>query len=184
MNLQDHLLKKKTAILKRWFNKVIETYPPDTSRFLRKEKDPFANPVGGAISQGIEGLFETVLKGSSPMEAPPFLDQVIRIRAIQEFSPSEAVGFVFSLKKAIREELKHEIGDSSISKELSALESTIDELALLSFDIYMQCREQLYAIKSNEIRNRAFMLLEKSDYVSGTPEAEGPPEHGNGNGLT
>ena len=179
MNLQDHLSKKKTAILKRWFNKILETYPPETQEFLRRQKDPFANPVGGAISQGIEGLYEAILKDTSPTGVSSFLDQIIRIRAIQEFSASEAVGFVFSLKEAVREELNKEIGDISVARELSALESRIDELALLSFDIYMQCREKLYEIKSNEIRNRTFMLLEKSDYVSRTSEQEEVPERGN-----
>lgn len=184
MNLQDHLSKKKAAILRRWFKKILETYPADTSRFLKREKNPFANPVGSAISQGIEGLYEGLVRGTASAEASSFLDNIIRIRAIQEFSPSEAIGFVFSLKEAIREELKNEIGDKPFSNELLTFEARIDELALLSFDIYMKCREKLYELKSNEIRNRTFMLLERSEYVSGISEHDGVPESGKDNGST
>ncbi len=184
MNLQDHLSRKKTAILKRWFKKILDTYPADTARFLKSQKDPFANPVGSAISQGIEGLYEGLVQGKVPAESSSFLDNIIRIRAIQEFSPSGAIGFVFSLKEAIREELKNEIGDGRFSHEVLALESRIDALALLSFDIYMKCREKLYELKSNEIKNRTFMLLERSEYVSRIPEHERVPESGKDNGST
>jgi len=33
---------------------VVDTYPADTSRFLKSQKDPFANPVGGATIQGLD----------------------------------------------------------------------------------------------------------------------------------
>ena len=51
------------------------------------------------------------------------LDPVIRIRAIQTmFSPSQVVGFIFSLKKILRTELKKELGDIAILKELHEFE--------------------------------------------------------------
>ena len=184
MTLQDLLVQKKTAILKRWFNKIIKTYPPDASKFLKDVRDPFANPVGSAVSQGIEGLYTGLVEGTTSEEASSFLDHIIRVRAIQEFSPSEAVGFVFFLREAIREELKKEAGDERISRELSALDSRIDGLALLSFDIYMKCREKLYELKSNELRNRTLKLLERSDYVSGISEQDEDSESGNNNGST
>jgi len=47
----EHLLsQKRAAILGRWFQLILETYPADTSRFLKKEKDRFVNPVGYTIS--------------------------------------------------------------------------------------------------------------------------------------
>jgi hypothetical protein len=184
MKVQELLARRKTAILKRWLNKILETYPPDTSKFLKNVRDPFANPVGNTISQGIEGLYEGLVEGTTSEEASSFLDHIIRIRAIQEFSPSEAVGFVFFLRDAIREELKKEIRGGHISHDLSALDSRIDELALLSFDIYMKCREKLYELRSNELRNRTIKLLERSDYVSGVSEEDGDSESGNNNGST
>jgi hypothetical protein len=184
VNLQEHLVNRKPAILKRWFNRILATYPADTSRFLQKEKDPFANPVGNTISDGISGLYEDLLSGPPSGEVAPFLDQIIRIRAIQDFSASEAVGFIFFLKQAIREELGREVAEESIGRELLNLESRIDELALLAFDIYMKCREKIYEIKSNEIRNRTIKLLERSTYVEGIPEDAGDSERDNDNGST
>ena len=182
MNLNDLLLKNQAAILDRWFRLIIETYPSETSKFLKSQKDRFANPVGAAISEGIQGLYEQLLEGLDPVKASSFLDRIIRIRAIQDFTPSQAVACVVFLKKAIREQLEHEIRESGIARELLAVESRIDDLTLLSFDIYMNCREKVYEIKANEARNRTFTLLERANLVSEVPEDEPDPADGNNNG--
>lgn len=184
MKLKNLLLKNRAAILDRWFRLIIETYPSETSKFLKSQKDRFANPVGAAISEGIEGLYEHLLGESDSVEVSSFLDRIIRIRAIQDFSPSQAVAFVFSLKKAIREQLENEIRDITIAGELLAVESRIDDLILLSFDIYMNCREKVYEIKANEARNRTFTLLERAGLVSEIPEQESDLDDSNNNSST
>jgi len=184
MKLKNLLLKNRAAILDRWFRLIIETYPSETSKFLKSQKDRFANPVGAAISEGIEGLYEHLLGEGDLVEVSSFLDRIIRIRAIQDFSPSQAVAFVFSLKKAIREQLENEIRDNPVADELLAVESRIDDLILLSFDIYMNCREKIYEIKANEARNRTFTLLERAGLVSEIPEQESDLDDSNNNSST
>jgi hypothetical protein len=184
MNLTTLLTSKKAAILERWFRLILETYPPDTSRFLKKEKDRFANPVGSTISEGIDTLFDELLGEADSLEISPFLDRIIRVRAIQDFTPSLAVGFVFSLKRAIREELRNEIRDDRISHELLAFESRIDRLALLSFDVYMECREKVYDLKATDIKNRTFRLLERANLIGPIQEREESSDGGNDNGST
>ena len=49
MRLNNLLSQKKAAITKKWFALVIETYPSDTAKFLKSQKNPFANPVGMVI---------------------------------------------------------------------------------------------------------------------------------------
>jgi hypothetical protein len=48
---------------------------------------------------------------------------------------------------------------------LLLFESKIDDLALLSFDIYMKCREKIYELKSNEVRNMTFRLLQRANLI-------------------
>src|SRR5512142_2808385 len=108
-DLKSQLMAKKPAIVKKWFDAVADTYPQNTSIFLKKQKAQFTNPVGYTLSEGLEGLFEALLKGMIPDTVKTFLDSIVRIRAIQEFTPSEAVSFVFLLKKIIRQELGNEI---------------------------------------------------------------------------
>lgn len=185
MNLKNLLSERKSAILKRWFEMILETYPADTSNFLKNQKNPFTNPVGHTIFQGIEELFNELLNGidSDPDSfKTPFLDNIIRIRAVQDFTPSQAIAFVLLLKKVIREELKNDPTlnllqgnsgrENGIIEELLALESKIDDLALLSFDIYMKCREKIYELKANEVKNMTFRLLQRANLVCETAEQE------------
>jgi len=161
----EHLLpQKRAAILERWFQLILETYPAGTSRFLKQEKDRFTNPVGYTISQEIEALYDGLLQEMNSDKLAVCLDNIIRIRAVQDFPPSQTIAFIFLLKKAIREELASEIAENRVLEELLKFESRIDKLVLLAFDIYMKCREKVFEIRVNEAkaeRERVLKLLER-----------------------
>jgi hypothetical protein len=169
MELENLLAQSKTAILKKWFTLVVETYPPDTARFLKKQKDPFANPVGRTILGGLEDIFDALLKGADREALSSCLYPIIRIRALQDFAPSQAISFVFTLKKVLREELDEEIQGSSqghqVERELLRFESRVDQLSLIAFDIYMERREKLYEIKATEARKTTFKAFERAGLI-------------------
>jgi hypothetical protein len=173
MSLNQLLAQRKTAILKAWFTSTIETYPSDTAKFLKSQKDPFANPVGRTIYHGLQELLDELLKEMDPKIMQPLLDSIIRIRAIQNFSPSQATSFIFSLKDVVRETLKKEDPESKHFKELLLFESKIDELGMMAFDIYMKCREKIYELKANEMKNRTFKAFKRAGLVREMP-AEQP----------
>jgi hypothetical protein len=162
MNIKRLLIEKKSVILEQWYHLILESYPSETGRFLKENKDRFDNPVAYEFREGIEGIYEALVHGMDRDSMCSFLDRVISIRAIQEFPPSAAVAFIFLLKKAIRNTLEKELVEDGISYELIEHESRIDGLALLCFDIYMKRREKIYEIKVNEIKNRASGLLRKA----------------------
>ena len=124
------------------------------------------------LSEGAEGIFENLLEGVDQNKVSVFLDNIIWIRAIQEFTPSQAISFVFFLKKIIRDELAAEIREKSVTDELAQLEDQIDSLGLLAFDIFMRCREKLYDIKANEMKHNTFRLLQKANMICEKPEEE------------
>ena len=92
----------------------------------------------------------------------------MRIRAVQDFTPSQALSFIFPLKRIIREELCVEIAEKQLSDEMLSLESAIDNLALSAFDIYMKCREKIYDIKANEVKRSTFRLLQMANLINDT----------------
>jgi len=150
--LRDLLLEKGDAIVKRWTHLTLATYPPDSGRFLREEKDRFANPVGSTIAEVLQSVFGEMLAEMQPERLRAMLDGVVRLRSVQDFSPSQAIGFIFLLKPVIREELGKAAGEESIARELEEFESRIDRLALLAFDLFMQCREQIFELRVKELR--------------------------------
>lgn len=173
MVLKNLLIQKKATIVKRWFDMILETYPPEAAKFFKQEGNRFANPVGYVLLREIESLYREILAGVDAEKIASFLDKIIRIRAIQDFSPSEAVAFVYFLKKVIREELASEIHENGLYEDLLKFDTRIDELALIAFDIYMQCREKIYEIRVDEVRNRVFSLLKRANLIGDVSEAEG-----------
>ncbi len=172
MRLNNLLVQKKTTLVKKWFAMVIETYPSDTAKFLKSQKDPFANPVGRTVYQGLEALFDQLLKGMDHETLTSCLDPIIRIRAVQNFTPSQAVSFILFLKDVIRTNLNTEIMEEQLVDELLLLESQIDELILIAFNLYMQCREKVFELKANEMKNRTFRAFERAGLVKEMPEVE------------
>jgi len=163
MKLKDILKEKKPVILKKWFDMIMDTYPTEVAGLLKKKRDRFTGPVGYTIHEGLEGLIDGLIREAPVEEAAPFLDDIIKIRAIQDFSPSQAIAFIFYLKRIVDEELQRVNGRHGVTDAAtwSAFESKLDTLALMSFDIYMEAREKIYEIKASEMRDRAFRLLQR-----------------------
>jgi hypothetical protein len=159
MKLMNLLSAKKALILDRWLNQILASYPPETAQFLKREKDRFDNPVGYHITQGITGLYQGLLQDADRDQLLASLDEVIRVWAVQDFTPSQAMAFVFIWKKIIREELAQELKDPGLAEACLELESRIDGLALLGFDVYMKRRERLYEIRVDEVKKRIGGLL-------------------------
>ena len=97
-----------------------------------------------------------MLEGTEPNELGSALDRVIRVRAVQDFQPSAAVGFVFDLKDLLRESA----GQSAV-ESLDELDRRIERLALRAFDVYMNCREEMWKIRLREIRNQSVGIMER-----------------------
>lgn len=165
MDLPKQLSKKRDAIVKKWFDGLMATYPTDTAQFLRSQKDAFANPVGQNSLQSLKDILDHIIEGFDRKTLHPLIDPIIRIRAIQNFTPTAAVRFVFDLKNIIRDVISIDDGDRKNMRALAALDHRLDELGLLAFDIYMECREKIYDLKANEMRDRTFSAFNRAGLI-------------------
>lgn len=163
MKIKILLRKKKPEIIQKWFESVIASYPVNTSNFKGQKNSFVNNIVGHTIADSLDGTFNKLLGEEEFDKSDKCLDDLIRVRAIQEFTPSEAVDFIFSLKKIIREELKNEIDTNGIFEELMEIESRIDKVVNISFDIYMQCREKIFELKANEMKNWTYRAIKRTN---------------------
>lgn len=159
MRLEDLLIQNQAAIKQLWLDLVIDTYPPDSRKFFKKQKDRFQNPVGAALSNQVNSLFNALLKTDNDEDIAIVLEDFVKIRAVQEFSPSEAISFILYLKQAVRKTLANDIQSHHLYQELLAFESRVDNILLKAFDVYSQSREKLYAIKADELKRRSYMAL-------------------------
>ena len=166
MGLEKTLKEKGSRIIKKWQNKIIESYPEDTQRFLKKEKDKFANPVGYIITNEIENLYNAFLNKDED-QIFNCLNRIIRVRAVQDFTPSAAIYFVLELKDIIKDEIDWEAYSKD---EREDLDKRINSLLLKAFDIYEQCRYKLYELRVNEVRDQVSGLLKMANLVYEVPD--------------
>ena len=152
--LRELLEQRKSSIIDKWVQKVIDSYPPESLKFFKSQKDRFANPIGYAISNSAAKVFDELVNANDPGTIRQALTEVINIRAVQAFPPSDAVQFVFALKKVVRDEIGGEIRDTKAHAELVDFESRIDMMALIAFDLYMESRERVFQIRINEVKSR------------------------------
>jgi hypothetical protein len=172
-SVRKMLETKRTSVLEKWRRLIFKTYPPDSVGTLRNHRDRFGNPVGYAINQETGTIFDELLHEMDPLKLATSLENIIRVRAVQDFSPSGAVGIIFALKQVIREELAGEATGKELIAGLLEFEARIDRVALLAFDIYIRCREQIYEIRVNEAvaqRDVAWRILSAA---GGGSEADG-----------
>ena len=168
MHLDDRLKDRRAAIVDRWTDLALRVYPEDSARFMKRERDRFRNPVGQVTHESLAALFDGLLASRPTDEMKEALDGIVRIRAVQDLAPSHAVGFVFLLKRAVREEVGDAVMDRFSWADLSALDAGVDRLALHAFERFMECRETVYDLRVREIKRRTSTLLARI----GVPAAE------------
>ena len=170
MGLNEVLEQKQKDIVKKWFDALMKTYPNEKTQFLAKNKNSFSNPVGTTLNKALKEVFNGLVKGDDIEKLKKMLDPAIRIRAVQEFSPSHCISFIFFLKQIIRETVKKDRKSKVSEKELLQFESKIDGLSLIAFDIYIGCREQIFTYKANHVKDRTIKLLEKANLLCDVPD--------------
>lgn len=173
MSLETLLTDSRSAVISKWRNLIIGSYPTDTQRFLKKEKNQFANPVGKTLVEDVEILYDALTTGKHTDKISTSLDNIVRIRAVQDFKPSQAVGFVLQLRKLIRDELEKSSQDSAaFQDEIASIEERIEDAALQAFDIYTQCCRKLYEIRVNETKRQVARLLKRANLTIDIPGLE------------
>jgi len=160
-HLTEILKQQKSIILEKWFQSIVDTYPSDAANFLKLKKDKFQNPVGQTILEEIENLFDELIEKMDKEKINASIDNITRIRAVQDFSPSEAVSFLFQLKKVIVSEINDKLHTENMITEFLEIESRIDQLTLVAFEHYSKSREKIYEIRINEIKKWSTGLFEK-----------------------
>lgn len=171
-NLRDFFIKHRTDIVETWFEAMLNIYPPETVRIFQREKDPFANPVGHNLHTGIEGILDWLGQEKKEIDVSLSLDKIIRIWAVQDFTPSQTISFLIDLKQIIKKQMKkHDKNQDQMGADWQVFDAEVDHLMLLAMDIYTQCREKLYQIKVDEAHKRVYSLLRKSNVLADFTES-------------
>ncbi len=174
MKLADALKENKKKILSIWIDRTLDSYT--SSGFFKTAKDKFANPVGANVADGLTKLFNLLVAGVDKEEYAKPLDQIIRIRAIQEFTPAQAIAPILELKWVIRQVFSGKKDGRQSLDELDLFDCEIDRAALEAFDIYMACREKLFQTRIQELKSGSYILTDTPCSSKLARKEKGPVE--------
>ncbi|MBF0210687.1 MAG: RsbRD N-terminal domain-containing protein [Desulfamplus sp.] len=192
MDINQTLTLNRDAILNRWFEVAVNSYPEDTARIFKKSKNQFDNPVGSATRQSLEDTLNYItdilssssanLSNSSDYKnyvthnstidqnkIENALDPVIRIRAVQNFSASQALAFVFELKTIVKSLFD---GQKDSFDAIEHIDCIVDLVALAAFNRFMKCRENIFLLKATEAKRRIHTAFERAGLVTELTEEE------------
>jgi hypothetical protein len=150
MTLKDLLAAKKEEILQRWLDRILEDYPPDTRSFFRETESLYSNPVGFTLRKGMEGIIDRILRPLSAEEARVILEPVMKVRAVENLSPSQRMKFILPLGVVLAEIMREEGRKDLWGHEWMELNSEISRLALLSRKLFSESREKVNQLRIKE----------------------------------
>ena len=163
--LRELLRERRDEVARVWLEDTLSSYPARAALAWSRESDPFANPVGHSLRVGTVAVLDWLLSGEVDAVRQG-LDDVLRIRAIQELSPKDAVRFVFRLKAVMRAELGEALRDATVRQELVEMETRIDELGLLAFELFVAHRERLYELRVAELKRSIPWLAARGELAA------------------
>ncbi|MFP4194621.1 MAG: RsbRD N-terminal domain-containing protein [Desulfobacterales bacterium] len=162
--------------ISQWFDAVINSYPEESAGFFKDTSDPFSNPVGATLKKGIKDLFDVVTAGNFDSRAAhEALEPMIRLRALQEFTPSEALGFITDIKWIIRGDSAADQNNQAVAERLDRIAEAADRALLTAFDIYMECKKHVYDLRARQARDSVRELLVKKELISELPDIDREP---------
>ena len=165
MSLVQKLSEKKEELAEKWYDLVLGSYPKETQEVWRSNDDRFTNPVGVTIKKITRELVDLILEWRSADDLANSLDELIKIRTVQDFAPSKALSFVFLFKKLLRDEFMEELKSEGKLDELLAFEARIDNLGLIAFDIYTKNRDLIAQMRIEEVKRSHHMLLRRVNKI-------------------
>ena len=160
MTLEEALHNNRYKIVDKWVEYTLATY--QASEFFIKEKDSFANPVGGTIRDSFKKLFSLLAKNEDTASFREPLSRIMHLRSVQEFSPSQAVAPLNAVKHITRDVLASDKETKPLVDQLYDFEFSVDLAVLAAFDLYVECREKIYKIRVDEIRSGKQILTDSA----------------------
>lgn len=159
--LKEVLRAHEKALLEAWFEQMMHSYPTEARKYFKKVNSDFTNPVGANLYHSLDKLLHILLSDA------PDADQVnenvymiLRIKAVQEVLPSQAVSFVPALKQIVEEVCGKALSDAGVTtKEWLDFYSDLDTVALYAFDSYSESRELIYKMRLDQIRQTNDILV-------------------------
>lgn len=93
MDVYKFLTDHHNSLVAQWAEALFQTYPEEGAKFFSGSNNQFANPAGHTFRTNLETILRTLQSGKDAAACAKELDEIMRIRAVQGFTPSVALCF-------------------------------------------------------------------------------------------
>lgn len=169
MSWTDVLGERRGEVEARWRDLILSCYPEESAKFYSAERDPFRNPVGATVRRAVPVLLGALAEGTWDAEAESALEAIVRLRSVQGFPASRALGFIPGLKAILRGLAA--TGRAGSDHDRDALDERVDGLVLRGADCFVACRERIHELREHETKARVHSLLRRAGMLAETAES-------------
>jgi rsbT co-antagonist protein RsbR len=142
--IPEVLRKHHADLLSRWLQLQQESTGRRRDLISDQELEAHSKEFLGLLQAAAQtGDFTEVQRASQWAPVRELLNGISRTRSIQGFTPTETAMFVFSLKPALFDRIRDELGKdaASLFEELSRADDLIDRLGLYTTEVHQKSRE-------------------------------------------
>lgn len=158
MRLIEKIESNSEFILELWFEKLISVFPETSLKYIRKHNEQFTNPIGFNLFNNLQVLLDCFLKNDNKSDNfLTSLEEVIKLRLIQDISPFEKA----NIYKPLREIILNKFSPALNKEELIEIYDYFQKFEETSFNKYLEIQELIFDIKKEEIRNRYGKILDR-----------------------
>ncbi|MBU1040411.1 MAG: RsbRD N-terminal domain-containing protein [Proteobacteria bacterium] len=165
MGLEQKITQRSEELAEKWASFILGTYPPETQAVWKANREIFSNPVGHAIRTTASELIPLLVAWNDAEAVAAALTKLVKIRAVQDFAPSQALSFVFLFKKLLRQEFMKELAAQGALEELLAFETRVDNLAVIAFDLYVSARDQVQRMRVEEVKRAHTNIVRRANLM-------------------
>ena len=160
-SLKEVLRAHENELLAGWFEQMMHAYPVEARKYFKKINSDFTNPVGANLYHSLEKLLHTLLSDAPDADTVnEHVHMILRIKAVQEVLPSQAVSFVPALKQVVEQVCGKALAEAGVPfQEWLDFYSDLDTVSLYAFDSYSESRELIYRMRLDQIRQTNDILV-------------------------
>ncbi len=135
---------------------------------LQTQSREFLSLLRAAVQSG---GFTDVQRGAEWAPVRDMLSSVSRSRSLQGFSPSETATFVLSLKPALFERIRDDLGKDSATlfEELRRSDELLDRLGLFTTEVYQKSREEVILRQQQDMLELSTPVVKLWDGILALP---------------
>jgi rsbT co-antagonist protein RsbR len=162
--------EQEATILPEWLSLLKKAGGLETGRIneaeLAAQCREFLHLFRDAMRQGGSDV-----SGAGYDPVREFLGNISRSRAQQGFSPSETATFVFSLKQPLFDAMNRDktLSPAAIAQMIWSITRLLDELGLLTFEVFQKSREEVILRQQREIAELSTPVVKLWDGVLALP---------------